>query len=465
MKLLLAVTLMISFILSCQSTQQNNSYGEAYNAGRMLPSQKHYLQAYLSYAVDAEIDNIGPFSNPSEAIRFFNVQAYGKIHGAVHSSSVTPYFGTYQLAWFPSVAVDYIGRHNVVEKAYVVKNLIYCLKAVGPNNTAQYLVGIAGTDELSPDDWMNEDFTVQPLQDWLNGKGKVSKGSKEGFDIINSLTSQTMTGETNISLVDYIAKDSRKHNSSIVSVAGHSLGGALTQVYASNLKNVLPKLTVEAWVYAGPSAGDEKFASQLTSDIGANNYHAFNNKFDMIPHAWEIPALEELCTLYDPFTVCGLPLANNVYFKTIVSYLIDQSTGAYMKSPGTPIIFNKEGKNLDSGDWDCAKLDAAIVLLLSTSPDIDADLIEVYNHCNYNTQSSVKSLMVILTEMAYQHTSLYFEQFIQNPYAHNAGFLGAINTAVPSANSGLEFVLQASDVLSDFLGRIADDKDFPCHCN
>lgn len=253
----------------------------------------------------------------------------------------------------------------------------------------------------------------------------------------------------------------------MVSIAGHSLGGALTQVYASFLNNTLSnKTTVESWVYAGPSAGDSKFATGLVDDIGAGNYHAFNNFYDMIPHAWDITALEELCTLYDPFTVCGSPMADNVYLKTIVSYLIDQSQGGDLQSPGKPIIFNKEGGTPPkSTNWDCVKLDAAIATLIATSPSIDLHLGEIYEHCDYDNRSSVKSLMVIMTEMGNQHTTVYFDKFIGTPYQRNINFLNTINTAVPSANTGVEFVLQASDVLSDFLKRVATDKGFECHCN
>lgn len=450
-KLLIAAVCISILTHACKPVPPVQSVQKSMNPGTMTDPEKHYLQAYLAYAVDAQIDEVDYWKSESHAIDYFNTQAKDNIHGALINRDVYTPFGSYEMVWEPSVKVDYIGALG--DKAeYVVQNLMYCLKITGPNNSAKYLIGIAGTDELSPNDWFDEDLSIIPMQAWPYGKGKISKGSMDGFNIINKLESGGAT------LFNFLKEDIKTNRSSVISVAGHSLGGALTQVYASFLRDQIKngRVAVESWVYAGPSAGDSNFAKELISQLGKENYHAFNNRYDVIPHAWETTKLDELCDIYSNFSLCGISLGKNVYMNSVIEYFKEKSQYLNFTTPGTPISFSGTPLTVQ----DCRGFDHKIDVLRADL-DLDDDLDDIYNKCVYPYSSTVDSFFYILAELGYQHTSAYYSQFLAS---QSPGFHTAIKEAVPTANLGVSSIWEGKDVLSTFLGRVADREFTGCSC-
>jgi hypothetical protein len=94
-----------------------------------------------------------------------------------------------------------------------------------------------------------------------------------------------------------------------VAVAGHSLGGALSPTLALYLVDKKSdwdpenKASVGAFPTAGPTPGDEGFASYYEKQIAANKiyYLSQHNALDAVPHAWEKSDLEKIPTLYEDY--------------------------------------------------------------------------------------------------------------------------------------------------------------------
>jgi hypothetical protein len=88
-------------------------------------------------------------------------------------------------------------------------------------------------------------------------------------------------------------------------VTGHSLGGALSSVMALWLADTRTQwdpnhqTTIQAYCYAGPTAGNTDFATYLNGRLG-ENAHRIWNSLDVVPHAWNVNDLQQIPTLYEP---------------------------------------------------------------------------------------------------------------------------------------------------------------------
>ena len=96
-------------------------------------------------------------------------------------------------------------------------------------------------------------------------------------------------------------------------MTGHSKGGALSTTLALWLADTqggapvpeadrwdpLRKATVCAYSFAGPTAGNEEFASHSNAVIGPRCYRIVNH-LDVVPHAWASSDMQEIPGLYGP---------------------------------------------------------------------------------------------------------------------------------------------------------------------
>jgi hypothetical protein len=97
-----------------------------------------------------------------------------------------------------------------------------------------------------------------------------------------------------------------------VHVTGHSKGGGLSSTLALWLaetqgRDPVPEkdqwdprhiATVYAYSFAGPTAGNGKFAAHSNAVIGPR-CHRVVNRLDLVPHAWAVSDLEQIPNLYD----------------------------------------------------------------------------------------------------------------------------------------------------------------------
>ena len=319
-------------------------------------------------------------------------------------------------------------------------------------------MGIAGTNFISPYDWFSEDLNVQgPGVPWRPTGGRISEGSHQGLVNISQLTDRK-SGKT----LDAFLSDEIKGKDNIeISVSGHSLGGALTQVYSSFLKNEFKAETgtnVSAWVYAGPTAGDKDFATGLVAQLGDTNYHAFNNTLDMIPHAWEEETLNELCTLYNGIQFCGSPLEENMILNGMVGYFKSISNGIDFTIPGKPNTFTG---NVDLPS-SCLGIDGAILSAIADG-DIRDRLKSIYKNCTGNELPSydiIRYFFYHADVMGKEHTSAYFNNF----FGDLECVPEAINLYIATPDQFFMDAWEAVDILEPFIKMVAEGNISDCNC-
>jgi|GEM_PF-4994164 len=454
-KFLLPILAGMVFLYSCEAIM-NSDPGETSDVIEegtaidfVFEAQKHYYYAYLAYCVNAEKyrDVTGGASGAQAHIQQI---AQERIKGANTNKALQAAFGKDTLVWGPFLAVNDQG-----DASYVSENLLYCIKKVG---APEYYVGIAGTNMMSPYDWFVEDLQTNEQVDWLVD-GKISKGAQIGFNILNGF----MDTDTGLTLVEFLKQEVDKSPAATISVAGHSLGGALTQVYASYLNETLSGANVQAWVYAGPSAGDKTFADSLNAQLDA--YHAYNNKYDMIPHAWEKDKLEELCTLYNGMDVCGTTLASNLTLNAIVKYFLDESEEGNYQTPGTPDTFSIGQLKMTTGACDSLKKDIHKIWKYGDFNDVYKYLNDINKSCTNGSKISEPAFYQFFyqaSEMGGQHTTAYFNYFFQG---RTSDFYTAIHQAVPSAKMTTEREDEARIIIEKFLKEVKNKGITDCTCS
>jgi hypothetical protein len=139
--------------------------------------------------------------------------------------------------------------------------------------------------------WEDLDFIIQTPVKWAppNYSGaRIAQGTLDG---INDILGLSFNGS---SLEAYLGTLANRAGLQFA-VTGHSLGGCLTTVMASQLRaqllpNVLPV------TFAAPSAGNGDFAAYFQSQF--QNALCFASSLDIAPNAWG--NLVNLDTIYDP---------------------------------------------------------------------------------------------------------------------------------------------------------------------
>lgn len=180
-----------------------------------------------------------------------------------------------------------------------------------------YVIGIAGTNPISTYGWFSEDFDVSTTTPWnalvhntqASDKACLSAGAETGLNILLD-----MEDAGNLELTEFLAKDLASRPANVtLNVAGHSLGGALTQVLSLylyetaatwNTKNIVSQII--AYPTAGPTVTNEELTNYFKSKTGLTqqgtlslNYLARINDLDIIPQAWDFKTLSNAPYTYD----------------------------------------------------------------------------------------------------------------------------------------------------------------------
>ncbi len=457
------ITLYFTFLLgliffsACESVTSDTSSPETTASEEKdapkdmsFEAMKHYYHAYLAYCVDAEVVR-DKKKGPTAAVEHFLGLANDRIAYAIKNIDT---FGIDSLVWGPALIVD-----NQGDGLYTPENVMYCLKKV---NSDEYYIGIAGTNMLSPFDWFTEDLLVDQQEEWLAG-GKIAKGSMIAFNKINSLM-DTKTGYT---LVEFLEEKVTQNPNVTISVAGHSLGGALTQVYSSYLTYRFkdPATEIQAWPYAGPSAGDTAFASILIDSLDA--YHAYNNSLDMVPHAWQADSLQVLCGLYNGLNICDKTLEENVPFNGVVRYLIDISKAGEYKIPGTPFEFHGAPITVDGKG--CQSIKKNMDRAWNYHTDVRKYINEIAKKCSGGQKikwPEFEQFFYHGAEMAGQHTIAYFDYFFGGSGAKEKALRAALDSAVPNGKGNIAEDIETLDIMEHFLKKVKDHNfSNGCACN
>lgn len=91
-----------------------------------------------------------------------------------------------------------------------------------------------------------------------------------------------------------------KHPTATLIATGHSLGGALAEVAALELKRIFPSLEMEIHHYGGPRIGNVNLAKHLNNKI-ETVYRVVHHK-DIVPHLPpDLPEFEYHHSAYEVF--------------------------------------------------------------------------------------------------------------------------------------------------------------------
>ena len=418
----------------------------------------HFWHAWLADCINDK--TISVTWNRKDAKTDFLNLATQRITNALGNSCIKNGVGIDSLAWGPQFQM---ANQGSVLNDYVSTNLMYCVKSLRPGTTVEYTVGISGTNMISLYDWFSEDFNVTNTSKFKNGK--ISQGTKIGLDTLLGL----LDPSTSQGLVYFLRGELGKHPTATINVAGHSLGGALTQAMAYKLKDVLggtfPNAKVKAWVYAGPTAGGSTFASDLVNTI--DEYHGFNNRLDAVPHAWQAADLNKVCTLYAQTSICNRMLENNPAVNGVVRHLrnISQNT-PYTIPQHTQWFWG------NAGQFDhCTAMDAVLWPIYKGGSDFacrDLDYTglfcypnDIYKKCTessgYIGQTEFYGLYYFLVEMGMQHTNGYFNHFFGGM---TPTFRSVVDQYVPGAKYDWSAMLEKDDgiaILEKFMKAVSDN--------
>ncbi|MEL6867099.1 MAG: hypothetical protein AAFP19_21930 [Bacteroidota bacterium] len=397
--------------------------------------ERQYFHAWLSYVTSGELVTA---SSSEEARDKLIKLGKGRIEKALGDNIIldryypkSDYPDGVKLAWGPVVTPQFIDSISTG----LTENLLYVIETKKTDTTMLY-IGTSGTNMISGYDWFVEDFdvTVKDQKDWKarggQTKGKISGGTHIGLEALLNMVDTSMTD--NPSLITYLNQVfSRNETTNYkITVAGHSLGGALAPVLALKLREnfTVETLTVEAWPFAGPTPGNSDFASYLTTTL--DQYHAYNNSLDVVPHAWELDSLNRLCDIYDHLYACDDVIPITTEESTILgvlSYFRTVSSGGDYKIPGKPITFTADYSAF-KGLEGCGEFIGAIgVIVASQEPsDLLKGLIDLNNTCkllpepnlNNKTERDIFETLVLTTFLNYmvelggQHTTAYFNHFV-----------------------------------------------------
>lgn len=399
---ILLVLLTLLFWSSCVDPKPPAGDDTYISGSEMLAadSVRQFYHAWLADCVNGLIKDTSYWVSGYDPTEELRTAAHAAITNAAASDSIAPVVGAETLAWGPELVIDYDGGDG-----YIAKNLMYCLKSTDVDNNTIYNVGIAGTNSISHYDWFTEDLQANTQVAWPPG-GVISMGTQIGIQELDGLQSRGQ------SLFAFLHQ-ATSNDAAIIKVAGHSLGGALTQAYSSYLKSVLPTTAkVEAWVYAGPTAGDKVFADSLTNQL--DGYYAFNNTRDAVPHAWQADSLAQLCGIYNGLNICDSLIQDNVAVNGLMKFLsmVGAQAPAPYHIPGTPSTFTGAPAVVSKcGDF----VDGVYAIWKS------GDVNDVYLRMNAISQQcgngdisepGFYGFFFYLAEMGLQHTTAYFDHFI-----------------------------------------------------
>lgn len=402
---------------ACEPDPPKSSPKEKFIEPVFEQQQSVFLLAWLA---DCTSDYNVSTDSESTGLDSLLSRADTRLKGALSNPILINAFGNYGVApvWGPAI------KASLSDGEVLTDNLLYAVQSQEAD-TITYTIGVSGTNEVSYFGWFDEDFQVEQMTPWNpptgTSPGAISEGSSTGLEILLGLNDQSGTN-----ILDFINGELSNGTSGTtykVIVTGHSLGGALAPLLALYIKerlaiaNLSVAYDVEAWPYAGPTPGNAGFATYLTTTL--DDYHAFNNTLDVVPHAWQVDSLARLCDIYAGLNgTCfdGSYLITGGYLVDgLATWALGQSGSNDYQMAGTPVSFT--GAAMYFGDEICGELSAAGETIYNTDtyPDLYSHCNDVFGQCKgaktSDIDDSIYNFLVYLTELSYQHTTAYTNQF------------------------------------------------------
>lgn len=163
------------------------------------------------------------------------------------------------------------------------------------DNSNNYVVGIEATNPNCPYDWDSLDFNVFKTEPWnYDSKANLSRGSWLGLNKYLLNLMDINQGTTAVQFLNNVIKTNANSSHTNIIVTGHSLGGALSPVFALYMQHQVDSIDTSSKVFcmstAGPTPGNALFAADYNKTPLANRTIRLWNYFDVVPRAW-VPSL------------------------------------------------------------------------------------------------------------------------------------------------------------------------------
>jgi hypothetical protein len=247
-----------------------------------------------------------------------NKQAFKLVRLALESLKGP--LGPWELVWGPGVLQVLPGA--------VPANTMFVARH---QQTRELFISIAGTNPFSAYAWLAEDFDVDQTRAWGYGDPPegvaTSKATLTGLRALQGMVPPPGIPGENRTLAEFLEAHINEETKPVtITVSGHSLGGALSPTLALWLLD-----TQEEWdhrtlamicvyAYAGPTPGNDDFASYIDDRFGERLHRIFN-PLDVVTHAWNVADLVELKALYTP------EISREALWDTAVDFLIAATNG------------------------------------------------------------------------------------------------------------------------------------------
>ncbi len=238
-----------------------------------------------------------PLNVPGTTAEQVAENAAKKLNQVLDNQQVIALIGRWQLAWGPYVFKSSPNVFGADDMMCVYQSM---------DDPSQYVIGIAGTNFLSPYSIINQDVIINPMVDWAYGDkvGQITQGTHVG------LTNLLTLGQNGQNLSDFLRQsvfDNGASGGAInIGVAGHSLGGTLTPALAMYLRDTQSEYDPQqrAVFNVTPSAGltpaNKQWVNHYDSVLGAVTDRLWNAK-DVAPHLWQLGMVAQIPTLYSPY--------------------------------------------------------------------------------------------------------------------------------------------------------------------
>ncbi len=132
---------------------------------------------------------------------------------------------------------------------------------------------------------------------------RISLGTFLGLSVLQTLRPGPRFPGAGTLLSDFLTTG--LPDSPLITVAGHSLGGALSPSLALFLSDTrgnwdpAARTQIACFASAGPTPGNGYFAAYFASQLGATTTRCWNN-IDVVPHVWNGSDIAAIPNLYAP---------------------------------------------------------------------------------------------------------------------------------------------------------------------
>ncbi len=250
-----------------------------------------------------------------------------------------PQLGSWEVVWGPVVYVP--------PASDLSGNVMYVARGGSDTSSpGQLVVAIAGTNPYSAFDWIVEDAFVSTQVSWSTGNPspgsapKISLGTFLGLTILQAMVAAPVQPGAGSTLADFLT--SQAGGCPLVTVTGHSLGGALAPAVAlwlsdqGGIWNPRGAVGLSCLASAGPTPGNKDFAAYYDAKLQASTTRYWN-AIDIVPHAWDETLLAEIPDLYEPQILPGLAVDLFVAVAKTIALLggYTQISAATAPLPGT----------------------------------------------------------------------------------------------------------------------------------